>query len=428
MIENTKNQVAWQKIFDKYKILEHIHTDGYFEIKSSQINEFREARLMTKFDTRAILPDIFKDNKLSILPISRGSYIISQFEAYQDVETLTNEIIHVDFPSYIESIDYQNINSEAIAINCAFISGIFSDFIGDPDIVPTINGRMSSDIFEFVIHNYLNNADFKVNVTNSQIEIDGGYEGTSALMLLEAKNSLSDDFLVRQLYYPFRCWNASVKKTVKTVFMTYSNSIFSLYEYAFEDPNHYNSLKLVKQRNYSFEDTEITLDDVLSVFNRVKQVEEPEVPFPQADNFKRVINLCELLDGSKLTLVEIAALYSFDERQSRYYTDVGRYLGLIDKIKTDEGIKFFLTNEAKRLLKLKYKERQLLFIEKILSHQAFYETFKMTVDTFEVPHSSEIVKIMKKSNLYNVKKESTFKRRSSSIIGWVKWILDLIKE
>ena len=32
------------------------------------------------------------------------------------------------------------------------------------------------------------------NVNNSQIEIDGGFEGVETLSLIEAKNSLSDDF------------------------------------------------------------------------------------------------------------------------------------------------------------------------------------------------------------------------------------------
>ena len=70
--EVSKNQSAWQKLFDKYRILDGIENSGFFEITSTQINEFREARLMTKFDHKINLPDIFDKNRLSILPISRG--------------------------------------------------------------------------------------------------------------------------------------------------------------------------------------------------------------------------------------------------------------------------------------------------------------------------------------------------------------------
>ena len=106
-MSNTKNDATWEKIFDKYKILEMIEDDGIFEITSTQINKFREARLMTKFDHRKNLPQIFKENKLSILPVTRGSYLISQFEAYKDFEEKETKIVKVPFLNHIESIDYE---------------------------------------------------------------------------------------------------------------------------------------------------------------------------------------------------------------------------------------------------------------------------------------------------------------------------------
>jgi hypothetical protein len=45
---------------------------AFFEITAIQINEFREAGLMTKFDHSINLPKIFSDNGLAILPITRG--------------------------------------------------------------------------------------------------------------------------------------------------------------------------------------------------------------------------------------------------------------------------------------------------------------------------------------------------------------------
>lgn len=128
----TKNDRAWEQLFNKYKILDNIERNGYFEITATQINEFREARLMTKFDHRINLPKLFSDNDLAILPITRGSYIISSFEAYKDLEQMDDEIIRASFPDYIESINYENITSEAMAINCACVSNILYDTIGFP--------------------------------------------------------------------------------------------------------------------------------------------------------------------------------------------------------------------------------------------------------------------------------------------------------
>ena len=301
-------------------------------------------------------------------------------------------------------------------------------FRSDDTILPTVNGRMSSSIFDFYILNSKNKSKIKVDVTNSQLEIDGGFEGAHSLVLLEAKNSLSDDFLVRQLYYPFRLWRSLVSKDVKPVFMTYSNSIFSLYEYNFKDPDDYNSLELIKHKNYSFEATSISMEEILNVLKHVVIVAEPQVPFPQANNFKRVINLCELLNLNDLSLDDITAEYSFDGRQSQYYSAAGMYLGLIEKHKKDKKIFLRLTALGKSLLKMKYKERQLKLVELILSHEAFNKTFRATIDESEIPDKDGIVRIMKDAALYKVKEEKTYVRRSSTIMAWVNWILDLINE
>ncbi|NLM11757.1 MAG: transcriptional regulator [Clostridiaceae bacterium] len=425
-MSDTKNELAWKQLFEKHGILEKIEKHGVFEITSSQINKFREARLMTKFDHRKNLPEIFKKHKLSILPITRGSYLISQFEAYKDFEEKNTEIIKVSFPTFIESIDYENITSESAALNCAYVSGILADFIEDERIIPTVSGRMGSDTFDFLIKTR-SGTDVRVNVNNSQIEIDGGFEGVETLSLIEAKNSLSDDFLIRQLYYPYRLWRNKIGKKIKSLFLTYSNGIFTFYEYEFQNPDCYNSLVLIKQKRYSIEETRITLEDIINASSRARIVDEPEIPFPQADSFKRVVNLCELLNESELTKDEITSNYDFDPRQTNYYTDAGRYLGLIEKRRENGQIIFSLTDEGRRLLKLKYKPRQLRLVELILSHKAFNVTFKLCLEQGRIPSKHDIVKIMRNSNLYNVKSEDTFYRRASSIAGWINWIFELTR-
>lgn len=313
-----------------------------------------------------------------------------------------------------------------MAINCAYISGIFADFIKDVHLLPTVSGRMSSKSFDFNIKNLKNKNKMNIKVVNSQIEIDGGYEGLNSLTLIEAKNSISADFLIRQLYYPFRLWSKNVVKKVIPVFMVYSNGIFNLYKFEFSDPNNYNSLLLKEQKRYSFESFDIELDDILEIQNSVKIIDDPRIPFPQADKFERVINLCELLnDKMELTREEITYNYDFNIRQTNYYTDAGRYLGLIDKKRESGIIKYFLTINGKNLFKLKFKERQLKFVELILSHKAFHNCLKLYLDLLKMPSKNEVIEIMKDSDLYNIGKISTFERRASSISGWINWILGL---
>ena len=74
----TLNDKAWEKIFEKYNVLNYVNRIGHFKISANQIKEFREPRLMAKFDHKMNLPEIFLKNNLSILPITRGDYIISK--------------------------------------------------------------------------------------------------------------------------------------------------------------------------------------------------------------------------------------------------------------------------------------------------------------------------------------------------------------
>ena len=422
-----KNDDAWEKIFKKYNILSMILTNGIFEISADQIREFREPRLMAKFDHKINLPKIFLENNLSILPITRGNYLIANFETYHEFESESNVIYKAELPDYIQSLDCENIFSESVALNCAFASGIIANFMEDENILPTITGRMSAGEFNFEINNVKNNEKYIVHVKNPQIEIDAAYEGIKNFAIIEAKRDISEDFLIRQIYYPYRMMYEKITKNIKLIFFVYSNGIYHLYEYKFENPEHYNSLILVKQKNYSVEDTKINSADIQEILQKTILKTEPEIPFPQADNFERIINLCELLNKKVLSKDDVTTEYDFDERQTNYYTDAARYLGLIEK-KNSGNISYNLSKFGEKILSQNYKNRQLAYCECILSHKVFYETLKKFFDSGEMPSKNEIVQIMKESDLFNVQSEETFKRRSSTIKSWLNWIVGLIND
>lgn len=248
------------------------------------------------------------------------------------------------------------------------------------------------------------------------------------ISLFEAKRDLSDDFLIRQLYYPFRVWSTRVTKTVKTVFLIFSNGMFNLYEYQFENPNDYNSLILVKQKNYMIA-TEIYLTDIESLLTMIPVVQEPDISFPQADCMSRIVNLIELLHEKPMSKSDITSQYAFNGRQTNYYTDAGRYLGLIDKTRDEDGtILFQLSASGHRIMSLEYKERQLALAAQILMHKVFNETLKIHLRCGEMPDRRTIIQIMKQSNLYRVEADSTYERRSFTVISWVNWILGIIEE
>ena len=130
--KKTANDRAWETLFETHKILEEVARNGCFEIESAQINKQRQSRLMAKFDHSVNLPDIFRANHLSILPISRSKYVIGNFDTHLKVKYDSEiEVIPFEFPPGIESIDYTNLYSESSALHCAFNIGIIDDLVGE---------------------------------------------------------------------------------------------------------------------------------------------------------------------------------------------------------------------------------------------------------------------------------------------------------
>ncbi len=161
---------------------------------------------MTNFDFRDSLPVISRKHNLSILPVTRSEYLISDFDAYHAFPEQETALTSWEFPDSIQSIDYTAISSEPIALRIAYLTAMLTDFVGDQEMVPTVSGRMGSGAFSFQIR-WQGASDYlTVDIANSQLEIDGGYEGLHSLVLVEAKNSISKDFIIRQLYYPYRLW------------------------------------------------------------------------------------------------------------------------------------------------------------------------------------------------------------------------------
>lgn len=369
----SKNDDAWNTLFAQYDILHEIQRVGVYEIDAATIRTVREPRLMSKFDHKANLPKIFQDHQLAILPITRSRYVIGPFEAYHDLSQLplTDEPVRIPFPAYIESIDPTDLYSEPAVLHCAYVSGMIEKVLGET-LWPTISGRMSSGDFDFLIRN----RDFRdqsVAISKSQVEIDAGYESQSRIMLVEAKNEAIDDFLIRQLYYPYRLWTDKVSKPVVPVFLTFSNDIFRFLVFAFEDPQRYNSLKLVEQKRYVLDHAPIGRDDIVSVLETGKILPEPAVPFPQADVFPRVVDLLGILMQKGRTKDEITLNYAFDQRQTHYYTRAGMYLGFIDTFRDPDGTVIFqLSRKGRNIMGNPFKAKYLRLVASILEHEVFH--------------------------------------------------------
>ena len=362
---------AWVELIKKYDIENIVKRKGYFQINSKQIKEYKEPRLMAKWDSSDCLPKVLQDKHLNILPESRSSYVMGDFLLYQEIPELkehVSKMAHVDLPEY-ESIDIHHVHSEANAIHVMTLTGILDDFLQVERNVATFSGRMGTGNFDFYVDTFYGGKQ-NIHVSKAQCEIDGGFENDDSVVIIEAKNVVHRDFHIRQLYYPYRLWKEKVKKPIRLVFSVYSNMIYRLFEYRFDEIEDYSSISLVKSKNYSLQDTTITQEDLLNVRRDTEITENDDkdkrkVSFPQANVMEKVISLMENLYHNPMTKQQIAELMNFDERQSDYYYNAGCYLELFQKAENNDRE---LTRLGERVFKMNYKNTSALFtgdIEKI---------------------------------------------------------------
>lgn len=418
-----KRDDAWSEFFNKYDVVNEVISNNVMCVSSCVLNRIRPARLMAKFDCRSDLPKSFVDNKLSILPVSRGKYVIGTFEIFCDLDDSGNNVSPtiVEAPkSFLHSIDCNDIRNEAMAINCAFVSGMLGRFTKEKELFPTVCGRMGAS-FEFMINS--KRGPIAINVKRAQIEIDGGFESQESLYLIEAKIGMPDSFVIRQLYYPYRLWRSKIKsKSVRLIFLTYSNGIFHLREYGFDDENLYDSIKLLKYEQYSFRERCV---DIKRVLDGLKIVEEPKLPFPQANSFERIITLCELLKHEgPFSKEDLATNCGFNDRQANYYLRAAMYLGLVSEER--QPVRYTLSSRGSDIFDLPIVERQTELIALILSHKIFRKALCLHFRKKGIL-SSDVINIMKREKLRNVDSDETRARRASTVISWVKWILSLAK-
>lgn len=246
---------SWKKIFDDYEILKHNFNQGPFDITADQIKKScqkfkttgeKEVRILCKQDSREDRPKIFTDNNLFLLPIKNGKFSIIKGEGYVDIPEIKTPVkeynTKLDF-----RLDTSEIgNSEMQHLDFAYASSLIRTFMEDPTLVLTIRGRKYTPKFDFFVGKN------KIEISSVQTEVDAGYEGKNKIVLIEAKNSSTNNTIIRQLFYPFKQWQSYTKKKVYTLFFekSHKDNIYSIWQFEFIDENNYNSIKLTKANKF----------------------------------------------------------------------------------------------------------------------------------------------------------------------------------
>ena len=327
----SQTEKGWAAIFEGMALGDKLDSEGIAFVSADDIREWskREPRLMTKFDSREERPRTLR--RVTVLPTENGRYALVVGDGYSDVETVDHPTHHrSDRLQGIESLPWRTqLSSESQVIDSAMLASVIRDFTGEDELSLTIRGRLRTPEFKFRFDGA--GVSHELDVSGVQVEVDAGYEG-ERIYVLEAKMGGRSDFIVRQLYYPFRMWTeiGEINKPVVPLLLTYSNRTYSLRMYSFSDPQLYNSIELVRARDYVLEDFQ--RPSLSQVLEETALGGAPDnTPFPQADSVSKIIDLVDAVAGGVEEREELADRFDYDVRQSDYYGNAARYLGLVDR-------------------------------------------------------------------------------------------------
>lgn len=247
-------ELPWKKIYEEYfeghdfDVCPANLTAGMVKQATRDFSKTsdREVRVIMKIDCREDLPKVLRDNGLFVLPVKNGEYVVVKGEGYFDLHPLP------EIENFSSTLDFELKSakvgtSEMQHVDYAFNTGLLHHFleVSEP-LFLQIRGRKYTPEFNFDVGR------FNINAASVQTEVDAGYEGRDVVVLIEAKGSSRNNFIIRQLYYPFRQWRIRTQKEVRSLFFSFDSKTDTqgLWEYEFTNENDYNSIRLVKTAKY----------------------------------------------------------------------------------------------------------------------------------------------------------------------------------
>ncbi len=421
-----KNEEAWQKVFEHLNIGDRLAKQGFVHVSAEDLKEYgkREPRLMAKLDTQEMRPKIFRDLALTIFPVTNGEYIIfkdSELKSYYNFNSLLDDTPIEEYNptrdmSFFQTLSNKKILSESQAIDFAYLVSLLKTFTGEDELYLTIRGRLFSNSFNFTVPQY----NHTVEVTKVQIEVDAGYESRDKIYIIEAKVGKRDNFHIRQLYYPFKDWSIKTTKEVVPIFFTYTNGLFYLTQFKFGD--NFGDISVVKSQCFIINENPVQSINLKQLLESTIIEKEPKVPYPQANDLDKVIDIVtHFVEGELDNKQNIATYFDFDERQGDYYANAAIYLGFLERIEARSG-KFKLTDIGNRVANCNNRsQRNLILLKQLLKKPSFNGLFKSIKTKSDLQSISidTIESVIRKNTTLTL---NTPKRRASTVKSWLSWI------
>ena len=241
-LDETLNTIKCTCVWEH--ILNHIKyepNNTFSVVTSKQIKEAKdtwlgkqsqfEPRLLCKQDNKQKRPEIFKKYGVYLLSIKNGTYLLTKNNIYIDLPSCKSPLKNITIKN--KSCLLTLGDSETTMIDNLRYNGVLEDIIGEKITYGPLLGGRHYCSFKTTLGNE------ELTITGSQYETDACYETNNHIYIIEAKNIETDNFNIRQLYYPFRSVYDKIgnKKKISCLFMYKDKSnIIHIYKYIWNNP------------------------------------------------------------------------------------------------------------------------------------------------------------------------------------------------
>jgi len=400
-----KTSEAWEKIFaakqfDPAQDLHFITADDIKAISG------REPRLMAKMDSSRDLPPVFKKYGYFLLPVKNGEYAIVRgtgFHLIEEAGTPTTHVSRIQFPLTTAGRG----SSEMQYLDYSFNSGAIESVMGKQPLYQSIRGREYSKRFGFSVGRT------PLDVSSVQLEVDSGLEGEDSIVLIEAKIDIPEDFIIRQLFYPYNHFRiVSPEKSIIPVFFTYqpASQTYNFWIYEIPDPGDYNSIRLrdVKSLMILSEDP-LEIEDI-----KAKGRVAYKDLIPQANDVEKIIELVFKVSEGTNNYRDVASYFDFEPRQSSYYREAAEALGLLQS----KDATYHLTEIGQEFVRLPVEQRNVFFAELLTDFSLIKRALELLKKQGELRRVDVEKLIADNSKLTG----STIGRRADSLMSWLRWM------
>ena len=142
---------------------------------------------------------------------------------------------------------------------------------------------------------------------------------------------------------------------------------------------------------------------------------ENNFPFPQADDFEKVVSLLNIKEESSLkdkTSVSML-LGDIDNRQVQYYLSALMYLDLVQSNKS-------FTSKGQYIRSLGFS-RQIVELARIIVSKDVFGTVYFTEKSLKVKMDrNDVIEVMKE--FVHFSSDAMYIRRSQTVIKWIEWV------